>query len=57
VFKKLLQSAISVAITPVAVVADIVTMGGICTDQEKPYTLQTLGNAWDKAKEAVEEDE
>jgi len=28
--------------TPVSVVADVVTMGGILTDKDKPYTATTL---------------
>jgi hypothetical protein len=38
--------------TPIAIVADVVTLGGACTDKDEPYTatalkgvLRNIGNA------------
>lgn len=40
---KLAKAAVGVVIeTPIAVVADVVTLGGSLTDQDKPYTAKAL---------------
>ena len=36
----LLRTAIHVTTTPIDVVKDVVTMGGLLTDQEDSYTMQ-----------------
>lgn len=39
----LLKAAVGVAVeTPVAVVADVVTLGGSLTDKNEPYTTQAV---------------
>ena len=38
IFESLAKTAASVVEIPVAVVADVVTLGGSLTDQDKPYT-------------------
>jgi hypothetical protein len=39
--------------TPLAVVADIVTVGGLVTEEKKPYTAQALGDVAKNLKDAV----
>jgi hypothetical protein len=44
--------------TPVAVVKDVVTMGGALTDQDKPYTqqkLEDLGDDWNEIKDECDD--
>lgn len=41
----LTKAVIGVVVTPVDVVADIVTLGGALTDKDKPYTVQRLQDA------------
>ena len=41
-FGKLLEATIKTVTLPVAIVADVVTMGGAMTDQKKPYTVQQI---------------
>ncbi len=36
----LLKTTIHIATTPVEIVKDVVTMGGVLTDQDVPYTAQ-----------------
>lgn len=54
---KLVKAGMDLAETPVAVLKDVVTMGGALTDQDKPYTIQKLedvGKDWDAAKEELD---
>lgn len=44
IFNDLAKAAVSVVSTPVAVAADIVTLGGSLTDRDKPYTEEQLSN-------------
>ena len=39
-FKSILKAAVAVVTVPVDVVADVITMGGVMTDQDEPYTAQ-----------------
>lgn len=55
-FKELIQAFGNVVVTPIEVAKDFVTMGGVLTDQKKPYTLQRLEKAQDKLNKALEED-
>lgn len=41
---------------PVAAVADVITMGGALTDQDKPYTAQVAEDVWDNVKDAAKPD-
>lgn len=52
--ESLTKSVVAVAVTPVTVVADIVTLGGALTDEKKPYTAQTLEKAWDNLDDAID---
>ena len=49
-FGKLVATAVNVATLPVAVVKDVVTLGGVSTDQRSPYTAQKLRQIKDEAK-------
>lgn len=44
ILESLAKAAVSVVEIPVAIAADVVTMGGAMTDQEKPYTAQAVSN-------------
>jgi len=41
---------------PVAAVADVITMGGALTDQDKPYSAQVAEDVWDNLKDAAKPD-
>ena len=49
-FSSLIKVAVETVKLPVAVVKDVVTMGGLATDQDKSYTEQQL----DEIKDASE---
>jgi len=42
--ESLAKAAISVVTVPVAVVADVVTLGGSLTDKDKPYTAEAVSD-------------
>ena len=48
-FGKLVRTTINVVTLPVAVVKDAFTIGGIATEQRKPYTVQKLQQIKDEA--------
>lgn len=50
-FGKLLETIVKIAATPVAVVADLATLGGACTDQDEPYTIKHLKDIKDTIDE------
>lgn len=55
-FGSLLKTVIDVVETPVAIVKDVATMGGVLTDQDKPYTqqkLEELSDDWGYSKEEI----
>ena len=47
------KAAVAVVTVPVAVVADVVTMGGALTDKDKPYTADAVGDLVDNLKDAT----
>ena len=49
----LTKAVVGVVVTPVDVVADIVTLGGVLTDQEKPYTAQRAEDIINNLKKAT----
>lgn len=55
IFGKLLKTTFDVVTLPVAVVKDVVTMGGAMTDQELPYTAQKFKQLGKDGKEIREE--
>ena len=51
---KLVKAAVGLAVeTPVAVVADVVTLGGSLTDQDKPYTAKALEKVMQNVEDAT----
>lgn len=51
-FSALVKVAVDVATLPVAVVKDVFTLGGVATEQDKPYTAQKLQQIKDDAEDA-----
>ena len=47
------KAAVAVVTVPVAVVADVVTMGGVLTDKDKPYTAEAVDDFVDNLKDAT----
>jgi hypothetical protein len=50
--ESLTKAATAVVTVPVAVVADVVTMGGALTDKEKPYTAEAVSDLVQNLKDA-----
>ena len=40
--------------TPIAIVSDVITLGGVLTDQEKPYTAQAVEKVVDNIQKSTE---
>lgn len=53
-FGKITQGLIDIALTPVDIVRDVVTLGGVNTDQEEPYTVQKIKKLKDKAEDVYD---
>lgn len=49
-FSAIVKTVVNVATLPVAVVKDAVTLGGIATEQSKPYTVQKLEQIKDESE-------
>ena len=41
-FKKIIKTTLTIAETPIAVVKDVATLGGVLTDNERSYTAKKL---------------
>lgn len=55
--KSVTKAAVGVVIeTPVAVVADVVTLGGTLTDKDEPYTATSVGKVMDNLSDVTESD-
>lgn len=55
--KSLGKAAIGLAIeTPIALVKDVVTLGGAITDQSEPYTLKSLKRVVENVEDAADPD-
>lgn len=52
ILEDLAKAATAVVTVPVALAADVVTMGGACTDKNKPYTAEALEDLVDNLKNA-----
>ena len=52
IFESLVKAAVGVVTVPVAVVADVVTMGGALTDKDKPYTAEAISDVVQNLKNA-----
>lgn len=55
IFGKLLKTGFDIVTTPVAIAKDVVTIGGLLTDQRKPYTAQKLKQLGEDAEEIRDE--
>lgn len=53
-FKSLLKAAVGVVVTPVAVVADIATIGGLNTGAKEPYTASTVKSIGKNLADAID---
>ena len=51
----LLKTTIHVATTPLEVVKDVVTMGGVLTEQDEPYTVRRAKKLVDDVKKIEDE--
>lgn len=50
----LTKAAVGVVVAvPAAVVADVVTLGGACTDKPRPYTADAVSDVLDNLKNAT----
>lgn len=54
--ESLAKAAVAVVTVPVAVVADVVTLGGSLTDKDKPYTAEAVEDFVDNLKDAATPD-
>jgi hypothetical protein len=52
-FGSLLKAAAAVITVPVSLAADVVTMGGAMTDQDRPYTAEALSDLIQNLKDAT----
>lgn len=55
-FTGLAKATVRVAVTPVAVVADVLTLGGELTDKGETYTGENLRKAKENFDEATDPD-
>ena len=54
-FGKLLKTTLDVVTLPVDIVKDVATMGGVLTDENKPYTAQKFERLGDDLEEVRDE--
>lgn len=53
--ENLVKATVGVVVeTPVALAADVVTLGGSLTDQDKPYTAQAVEKVVDNIQKATD---
>ena len=53
-FSAIVKVAVDITTLPIAVAKDIVTFGGIATEQDKPYTAQRLDQIREDSEDADE---
>lgn len=51
--ESLAKAAVGVVVTPVAAVADVITLGGALTDRETPYTAEAVSAVYQNLEDAV----
>jgi hypothetical protein len=54
-FGKLLKTAIDVATLPIDITKDVITMGGVLEDEDKPYTAQKFERLGSDLKQVINE--
>jgi hypothetical protein len=52
ILEDLTKAVVGVATLPVSIAADIVTLGGVNTDKDKPYTAETVSDIVQNLKNA-----
>lgn len=56
-FDNLFKAVVGVVVeTPIAVAADVITLGGALTDQEKPYTAEAVSKVVENIQESTKPD-
>lgn len=53
--RKLLGAAVDVVLTPVEVIKDVATLGGVLTDNDETYTGKRLEKALDKISDSADD--
>jgi hypothetical protein len=53
ILESITKAAVGVIITPVAVIADVVTLGGQLTDKQSSYTVDSLSTVAKNLEDAV----
>lgn len=56
ILESLTKAALAAVTVPVAVVADVVTLGGALNDKDKPYTAEAVEDFVDNLKNATKPD-
>ena len=56
-FGSILKAAVGVVTTPVALAADVVTLGGALTNRETPYTVAQAEEIMNNLEKAVSSEE
>ena len=56
-FGSILKAAVGVVTTPVALAADVVTLGGALTNRETPYTITQAEEIMNNLEKAVSSEE
>ena len=55
-FNSLAKVAVGVVATPVALAADVITLGGSLTDKDTPYTAEALADILKNLENATDPD-
>ena len=50
-FGALIRTTVNVVTLPVAVIKDVATLGGVCTGEDEPYTVQKLRQIKDESED------
>ena len=50
-FGQVIRTVVNVAVLPVAIVKDVVTLGGVINDRRQPYTADQIQRIKDEASE------
>ena len=56
-FKNLMKAVVGTALLPVDVAKDVVTLGGLLTDDDEPATVKRLGQVGKNLDRAIDPDD
>ena len=56
-FKSLTKAVVGVVVSPVSIAADVITMGGVLSDRDEPYTVSSMRAVLQNLENAVDPDE